>query len=154
MTGELLPDRPPRAESVYAPIEIDGPYIRQPRQIRLGRDTLVCSRCETELPLSEFYDRGQRCRMCDRLSRYRMTRHDYYALLAAQGGGCAVCGSLDPFGKGSFHVDHDHSCCPGERTCGECVRGLLCHFCNFMLGNAKDTPDVLRAGADYLEKFA
>jgi hypothetical protein len=28
-------------------------------------------------------------------------------------------------------VDHDHACCQKKnRSCGKCIRGLLCHTCN------------------------
>ena len=59
-------------------------------------------------------------------SRYGLSIDDYNAKLLAQGGRCASCGTTEPGGSGSFHVDHDHRCCPGRRSCGKCVRDLLC----------------------------
>ena len=32
------------------------------------------------------------------------------------------------------YVDHDHGCCPGESSCGHCVRGVLCVRCNLIIG--------------------
>lgn len=75
------------------------------------------------------------CKECmkDRhcLKRYKVS---YGELLEKQGGRCAMCG-IDACATGQrFCVDHDHSCCPGEITCGQCVRGLLCRKCNGALG--------------------
>lgn len=42
------------------------------------------------------------------------------------------------------HLDHDH-------TTGR-YRGLLCGYCNLMLGFARDNPAVLRAAILYLKK--
>ena len=58
--------------------------------------------------------------------KYGITAAQYDAMLAAQGGHCAICPATEPSGRGKlFHVDHDH-------VTGR-VRGLLCHACNTVL---------------------
>lgn len=64
--------------------------------------------------------------------------------------GCEVCGKTDV----KLHVDHDHRCCPGNYTCGECVRGFLCGACNRAIGLLNDDPDLIFAAAAYLLKSA
>jgi recombination endonuclease VII len=81
--------------------------------------------------------------------RYGLTPEGLASLLADQGHACAVCS--DEITLTDAHVDHDHSCCPKRRkTCGKCVRALLCKPCNLMLGYAYDQPDRLIAAAAYL----
>jgi hypothetical protein len=70
--------------------------------------------------------------------------------LAAQGGRCAICPAREPGGRGGWHVDHDHACCPAGRSCGRCIRGLLCTRCNVGLGNFRDDPELLHRAAAYL----
>lgn len=41
--------------------------------------------------------------------------------------GCELCGDKP---ERTLHVDHDHNCCSGQRTCGKCVRGIICNRCN------------------------
>lgn len=68
--------------------------------------------------------------------------------------GCAICGSMEPGGRGRFHVDHDHGCCPGKsNSCGKCIRGVLCHKCNTGLGSFNDSHALLRLAAYYVEGF-
>lgn len=82
--------------------------------------------------------------------RHGLTLEQYDGLLNEQKGACACCG--DPLKK--IHVDHDHDCCPvGARSCGSCVRGLLCPHCNLMLGHAKDERERLLAGVEYLDRW-
>lgn len=84
---------------------------------------------------------------------HRLTVEQFDERLAAQGGACGNpgCDATEPGGKGAWHVDHDHACCPGPRSCGGCVRGLLCNKCNVALGYARDSAAVLRGLADYLD---
>lgn len=88
------------------------------------------------------------------LSYYKLSMVQYQSMIAAQSSCCAIC--LSPFlsekRKGPF-VDHDHSCCPGIKCCGKCVRGLICRNCNTVLGHAKDRTDVLYKAIQYLETY-
>lgn len=73
------------------------------------------------------------------LSLLGMTEEKFSRMLEAQGGACGMC--RRPFEEGErVHVDHDHACCPDlrkdkrARSCGKCIRGLLCFRCNTALG--------------------
>lgn len=81
--------------------------------------------------------------------RYGITTADRDARLAAQGGVCAICATPDP-GVKNWSTDHDRSCCPGNRSCGKCVRGVLCPSCNLALGLMKDDADRLVSAARYV----
>ena len=85
--------------------------------------------------------RPEACHRQRRL-KYDVTEAHYTAMLAAQGGCCAICKSPDPRGKGAFHVDHDH----GTGV----VRGLLCTECNLGLGKFQDNIAFLQAAQVYL----
>jgi hypothetical protein len=70
---------------------------------------------------------------------YGLTLDQYDARVASQAGLCAIC--LRPPRDGRrLAVDHDHSHCPGKRSCGRCVRGLLCSSCNSGLASFEDNP--------------
>lgn len=96
-------------------------------------------------------ERVKAAMVADKFARRGVTEARYLELLAAQGGGCAICGTTDP-GASRFHIDHDHGCCPTDPSCGRCIRGVLCRGCNMALGIMADNPERLRAAADYIEK--
>lgn len=60
---------------------------------------------------------------------YSLTKEQYLSILESQNYGCAICEAKNK----KFYVDHDHSCCPTEVSCGSCVRGLLCQKCNMFM---------------------
>jgi hypothetical protein len=105
--------------------------------------TRSCKKCGDPLLLKKEYKTCQKCIYLNTL--FKMDNNDYKAMLARQGFACAVCqGKACPTGK-QFAVDHDHACCPGTRSCGRCVRGLLCHPCNaFLVGMYERLPDDIR----------
>lgn len=69
-------------------------------------------------------DNGQRTNQL--MSMYGLARPEYDAMYFEQDGLCAICQIWE-----ATHVDHDHKCCttPGK-SCGRCIRGLLCGGCN------------------------
>ncbi len=86
------------------------------------------------------------------LGRFNLTPLEWDELFAAQGSRCAICQTDVPTGHG-WHVDHDHACCSeAGRSCGRCVRAILCSECNTGLGKFRDNPALLRAAALYLER--
>lgn len=85
------------------------------------------------------------------LARYGVTVEEFEAKLAAQGGGCALCGAAPKDGlradgtrRPALHQDHDHV--TGRN------RDLLCNKCNQGLGLFNDNPALLRAAAEYIER--
>jgi len=77
----------------------------------------------------------------------------YAAMLDYQEGACAGCGRMPGSKARRLAVDHDHTCCPGNESCGQCVRMLLCYGCNDTLRHFNDDPVGLRRLADALEDW-
>lgn len=83
--------------------------------------------------------------------RYYGRGFDYDTTLAAQNGVCALC-KMPPENDELLYVDHDHDCCPGKKSCGECVRGLIHNRCNLGLGAFKDDIQNLLNAINYLAR--
>lgn len=76
--------------------------------------------------------------------KYGITMADFEALLAKQGGVCAICaGEHRGVGK-RLHIDHCHE--SGK------IRGLLCSPCNTAIGLLDDDPARAESAAAYLRR--
>ena len=132
------------------------PPIRRGPQKKIGPSGEPwCARCKRFLPRDDFpasHDqKGGYCKQCNSeygiehrlMTVYGMTVEEYDTLLAMQNIRCAICEAKPR--KARLAVDHNHK--TGE------VRGLLCSRCNHkLLGSAKESPELLRRAALYLER--
>lgn len=126
-----------------------------------------CGTCKIEKSLEEFH-KGRNnkdglqyvCKECTRIFNrnshlkraakspherrqlvYGLSPEQYFQLITLQKGRCVICASeLGPRPQ----VDHNHA--TGK------VRGLLCRSCNWGLGHFKDSSEIIRAAADYLDR--
>ena len=131
--------------------------------------TKVCTQCHESKPVSCFgvrrlkytYTLKSICNPCNvkislkcddpvrrknnyYLREYGLTTKDVDAMRAKQNFCCAVCGIHETKAtNGSLHVDHAHD--TGK------VRGLLCLFCNTVLGKVNDDPVILEKMIGYLK---
>jgi len=126
----------------------------------------VCSKCNTEKPLTDYYGHKKGkdgfdsyCKKCILEKRkidykngktngkvlkrlYGITNADYNAMLLAQNGKCKICNINKCLTGKRLAVDHDHA--TGK------VRGLLCGNCNKALGLFKDSATIIEAAIAYL----
>lgn len=72
--------------------------------------------------------------------KFGLTLEQYDAMLAKQGGCCALC--RRPPRTIALHVDHDHAT--------GAIRGLLCFQCNNALADLQEDPRLLAKAMTYL----
>lgn len=102
-----------------------------------------CKECAKNAPNKKEYMKAYRLR-----TRYHLSVEKYNTMIAEQLGCCAICGKSE-----ELFIDHNHSCCPGEITCGKCVRALLCRNCNAGIGYFEDEIEKLESAILYLKKY-
>lgn len=80
--------------------------------------------------LSAEHEKNKTVRTNTRLLRYSLLPGEFEAMQEWKPG-CHNCGQMDTDrSRLKWNIDHDHNCCPHGRSCGKCVRGLLCSKCN------------------------
>lgn len=120
----------------------------------------TCSKCVIYQPFASFAAKNVKtlsghtswCRTCQVMYKFSISKVEYDELLADQGGVCAICKSSPSDGGKALAVDHDHACCPTGRSCGKCIRGLLCASCNQGIGLLGDTPEKVLVAYEYLKE--
>ena len=117
----------------------------------------ICSDCQEEKSLEDYYlqtaglyGRISKCKNCMRARAKKRDRSIYHGIsesvikfmLDAQNNSCRICDVefeskvlKTEIVRVGYRIDHNHSHCPGSHGCPKCIRGLLCHKCNVMLGN-------------------
>lgn len=135
-----------------------GELSARPRN-EYTEEEIKCYSCGLWKPYAKFKlnksnktGREYMCALCSKLwERYSLTFLEYMKILEDQLNACDICKT--PFDEDiTPFVDHNHSCC-STRSCGICVRGLLCSKCNTGIGAFLDNPDLLSNASTYLRKY-
>lgn len=96
------------------------------------------------------------------VDRFNITPGEWEWMAEQHDGGCWLCGFPERARNAAsgepqrLAVDHDHACCPEKgRSCGACIRGLLCQNCNvFIVGFHEKTghrnPHLTAAATAYI----
>lgn len=125
----------------YKPFSAFSP---SPRSGKRGGVSANCKICSSK-KYNPIQQRAQRLK-----SRFGITQAEYDAMFSQQKGLCAICHQpetvMDNTGKKAraLAVDHNHKT--------GAIRQLLCGYCNYLLGYAKDNPELLQSASDYLRK--
>lgn len=90
-------------------------------------------------------------------NRYGISQTQWQIMYDLQMGVCAICEepetTLSNGHIARLCIDHDHTCCSGVKSCGKCVRGLICRKCNDGLGRFRDNSTNLYNAAKYINYY-
>lgn len=130
-------------------------YERKLKIMKMTETHRQCRVCEDLLSFDHYFNKkSPYCKKCQaylghirNVRKYGIEPQDYINLLKKQDYRCKTCNRKT---EKRLCIDHDHSCCIGEKSCGNCIRGLLCFECNVALGMIKDNKEVLASMILYL----
>lgn len=136
----------------------------------------ICNKCKKKKRLNAFFKQTSRhgkpgyacwCKICSNINctnwhrkhktqskinrlrqRHGLTLLQFNTLLDSQSNLCMIC-----LKKTELVIDHDHNCCPRNKSCDKCRRGLICRLCNKGIGCLQDNPKILQLALKYLVRF-
>lgn len=85
-----------------------------------------------------------KCKRCNTARCHNLPYETYTRWLAA---GCMLCGVHE-----ALCIDHDHTCCSGTFSCGTCVRGLLCYWCNMLVAALESRGNYAQEAFKYIAR--
>lgn len=77
---------------------------------------------------------------------YKITPEQWQEMFEVQSGCCKICGIHASELKKPLAVDHCHKT--------GMVRALLCYHCNWLIGHAKESTEILNSAIKYLEEHS
>lgn len=126
-----------------------------------------CPRCTEVKPFDEFYrsPKGRFAPYCipcniefedeTRLQRrarnHGTTKEILLQMYEEQDFSCGSCHEVHIIDE--LEIDHDHACCPKPKSCGKCIRKLLCVKCNRALGLINDDLNKAIGLVEYIQSF-
>ena len=128
--------------------KLDKPDEEFSKNHKKNTNRVNCKSCRAQEARQHRVDFPDLYRGYEFKKKYKIDLATYNKVLEEQGGVCAIC-------KGTWVrvlvVDHDHDCCPGEITCGNCLRALLCGSCNAGLGWFKNDVAIMQSAIEYMQ---
>lgn len=117
------------------------------QSLQWHRDNYERSEVTRKKYRKENVEKYRESRLRSRCSRYGISIEKYSQMLETQKGVCSICG-LEEINESrkrlcGLAIDHDHSCCSGNFSCGKCVAGLLCTRCNTAIAMMQDDPELI-----------
>lgn len=133
-------------------LEKDLDLFAKGRNYKDGRRG-ICKRCHTDYVIDYYNKNPEKKKLKNAMNsgndanwkRHHIPQEKYLEMLSKYDNKCYACKN-----RLATNIDHDHDCCPGNRSCGKCVRGILCHNCNTALGLMKDSKEDLKKLIEYL----
>jgi len=115
----------------------------------------TCKKCQSNYMVNYYKSNPDKIEEKRRLNNYyrpawlrhNLTSDRHSELFSLYEGKCHACRV-----NSAAYVDHDHKCCSGNWSCGNCVRGILCRPCNTALGFMQDNVDYLNNLIHYLSQ--
>lgn len=96
--------------------------------------TGIVDREQTDIGKKYEYESGtyyyKQHRITHLRNRYNLTIEEFEKMAV---NGCWLCGAKNS-GVKRLHVEHDHKCCGPKKSCGKCIRGIVCNKCNILIG--------------------